>query len=169
MAQSCMYELKCGGLLMVGGWSVDCQSLPPRFNFFHLPCRLPQKLFPDCWSVWSQNVAGDHQTKQCLLWMKHCWLLWYKYAFSIWLTTKDYNKQLVKHNFWKQPIGEDHDKKLRTLRQLFLCCSLSSYGYQLLTASPNILKVTPAFSLHLWLINLCFVLNDNILWQCMMV
>lgn len=41
-------------------------------------------------------------------------ITWYKCAFSVCLTTKDYNKQQVKHNFWKQPTGEAHDKKLCT-------------------------------------------------------
>jgi hypothetical protein len=149
-------------------WWVVCRLLKPASQVQLLPVTLwtTTKLFPDCWSVRSQTVEGDHQTKQCLLRMKHCWLLWYKYAYSAWLTTKDYNKQLVKHNFWKQPTAEDHDKKLCTLRQLFLCCS---YGYQWPMVSPNILQVTPAFSLHLWLINLCFLLNNKILWQCVTV
>jgi hypothetical protein len=140
IAQPCMYELKCGGLLMVCGWSVDCQNLPPRFNFFQLPRGLPQESFPDRWSVRSQTIAGDHQTKQCSLWMTQCRLHWNKCAFSVWITTKNYNKQLVWHNFWKQPTGEVLHKKLCTLMQLFLYCSLSSYGFQLPTASPNTLK-----------------------------
>jgi len=40
-----MYELKCGGLLMVGGWSVDCQSLPPRSTSSSYPVDYDKSYF----------------------------------------------------------------------------------------------------------------------------
>jgi hypothetical protein len=65
--------------------------------------------------------------------------------------------------FGSSQLEELMTKKITYIKANIFMLSLSSYGYQLPMASPNILKVTPAFSLHLWLIDLCFTLNDKIL------